>query len=112
MPSSRAIASSDRPRWVRGVPGRLLRAPCACEAVEDLDFGRRKRETEDVGVLRNSFGICRPWDGHDPMLDVPAEDHLGRGHAVTLCDSHEPRVAQVDGLQRAVTLDLHTTAPV
>ena len=88
------------------------RAISAGEAVEDLDFGRRQREAEDVCVLGNPFRIRRPRDGHDSVLDVPAEDHLGRGHAVDFGDSYEPRVVQVDGLERAITLDLHTTAPV
>jgi hypothetical protein len=56
--------------------------------------------------------VLSPWVCDDLVLDVPTRHDLCRCHTVIAGDSCEPRVAQVDVQQRAVTLELHTTAPV
>ena len=82
------------------------------EGVQDLDFGRRQREAEDVCVLGDPFRIRRPWNRDDLVLDVPPQHDLCRRYTVIARDSRKPRIGQVDVQQRAVTLELHTAATV
>src|SRR5205085_3110428 len=73
---------------------------------------RRRGEVEDVEVGRDPRRRGRLGDDHHAVLDVPPDHDLGGGHPVPPRRLDQQRVAQVGGLERAVTLEHHAPPAV
>ena len=69
-----------------------------------------KPKMSAFSAIRSAFDDLGMYD--DLVLDVPTQHDLCRCDSVTAGDLYEPRVAQVDVQQRAVTLQLHSAAPM
>src|ERR1700729_2298871 len=104
--SWRTPALSRTPTLGRGSPSARYRTMCmsGCQRVEPLEFARAELEVEDVEVLRYPLPARRPRDHHEPVLNMPAQDDLGRCLAVRGRDVAQHRVIELTALQRAVAL--------
>ena len=77
----------ERKVWMSSIPRFPLHhrddhPPVAVEALDLLHLLRRELEVKDVGVLLNPGRSDRLWDDYDPPLDLPPNEHLGRGLGV------------------------------
>ena len=53
-----------------------------------------KFKAEQVEVFPDMLRIGRAGDHHDPALQIPAEDHLGRGYTVSFCNGSDRFITQ------------------
>lgn len=56
------------------------------QGVDLLHFSLGQLEVVEFSILLDMVGIAGAGDDHHALLRVPAEDDLGRGHAVGLGD--------------------------
>merc|ERR1711971_105127 len=66
-------------------------------AVKALDLLLWELEVKDVGVLLDSRRSDRPGDDDDPPLDLPPDEHLGRGLGMLAGDGLDLWVIQQEG---------------
>ena len=51
-------------------------------------------KADDVGVGDHALTVSRLGDDHEPVLQVPADDDLGRAHPNGLGDPHDDGIRQ------------------